>query len=294
MMKRILVVGVVLGVLYMFFGIQMPKYKIAKDLDDSLEKQTQLQAYVNEKENDIKKLKKTVNELKKEKIEFKECELDDFLILEKVKNIEKFDLIKNGYLTIQDKGAGLIALVLNPKENEHVLDACSSPGGKTTYMAEMMNNRGEIVAWDIHEHRTKLVEKNAERLGIKIINTDVKNSAEYEEKYKEKFDRILLDVPCMGIGVIKRKPDIKWQRKKEDIEEISHLQRKILDNCSKYLKRGGYLVYSTCSILKEENEDVVNDFIKNNSDFENVKNGLFNIKPDKEKDGFFICKLHKK
>lgn len=98
----------------------------------------------------------------------------------------------------------------------------------------------------------------------------------------------------MGIGVIKRKPDIKWQRKKEDIEEISQLQSKILETCSKYLKRGGYLVYSTCSILKGENEDIVNDFIKNNSDFEIVKSGLFNIKPDKEKDGFFICKLHKK
>ena len=175
-----------------------------------------------------------------------------------------------------------------------MLDACSAPGGKTTYIAELMHNKGKIEAWDIHEHRTKLVEKNAERLGIKIINTDVKNSAEYEEKYKEKFDRILLDVPCMGIGVIKRKPDIKWQRKKEDIEEISQLQSKILETCSKYLKRGGALVYSTCSILKGENEDIVNDFIKNNSDFEIVKNGLFNIKPDKEKDGFFICKLHKK
>lgn len=228
-------------------------------------------------------------------IEYREIpDMEDFLVLNKIKNIENLSLFKEGLFTVQDASAGLTAIVLNPQEDENVLDACSAPGGKTTYVAELMHNKGKIEAWDIHEHRTKLVEKNAERLGIKIINTDVKNSAEYEEKYKEKFDRILLDVPCMGIGVIKRKPDIKWQRKKEDIEEISQLQSKILETCSKYLKRGGYLVYSTCSILKGENEDIVNDFIKNNSDFEIVKSGLFNIKPDKEKDGFFICKLHKK
>lgn len=247
----------------------------------------------------INKLKTTkeeiIRKLEDANIEYREIpDMEDFLVLNKIKNIENLSLFKEGLFTVQDASAGLTAVVLNPQENDNVLDACSAPGGKTTYIAELMHNKGKIEAWDIHEHRTKLVEKNAERLGIKIINTDVKNSAEYEEKYKEKFDKILLDVPCMGIGVIKRKPDIKWQRKKEDIEEISNLQRKILENCSKYLKRGGYLVYSTCSILKEENEDVVNDFIKNNSDFEIVKNGLFNIKPDKEKDGFFICKLHKK
>ena len=247
----------------------------------------------------INKLKTTKEEimrkLEEANIEYREIpDMEDFLVLNKIKNIENSSLFKEGLFTVQDASAGLTAIVLNPQEDENVLYACSAPGGKTTYIAELMHNKGKIEAWDIHEHRTKLVEKNAERLGIKIINTDVKNSAEYEEKYKEKFDRILLDVPCMGIGVIKRKPDIKWQRKKEDIEEISQLQSKILETCSKYLKRGGYLVYSTCSILKGENEDIVNDFIKNNSDFEIVKNGLFNIKPDKEKDGFFICKLHKK
>ena len=246
----------------------------------------------------INKLKTTKEEIMRKledaNIEYRKIpDMEDFLVLNKIKNIENLELFKEGFFTVQDASAGLTAIVLNPQENEEILDACSAPGGKTTYIAELMHNKGKIEAWDIYEHRTKLVEKNAKRLGINIIQTDVKNSAEYEEKYKEKFDKILLDVPCMGIGVIKRKPDIKWQRKKEDIEEISHLQRKILENCSKYLKRGGYLVYSTCSILKEENEDVVNDFIKNNSDFEIVKNGLFNIKPDKEKDGFFICKLHK-
>lgn len=247
----------------------------------------------------INKLKTTKEEIMRKledaNIEYRKIpDMEDFLVLNKIKNIENLELFKEGFFTVQDASAGLTAIVLNPQENEEILDACSAPGGKTTYIAELMHNKGKIEAWDIYEHRTKLVEKNAKRLGINIIQTDVKNSAEYEEKYKEKFDRILLDVPCMGIGVIKRKPDIKWQRKKEDIEEIGQLQSKILENCSKYLKRGGYLVYSTCSILKEENEDVVNDFIKNNSYFEIVKNDIFNIKPDKGKDGFFICKIHKK
>ena len=250
----------------------------------------------------INKLKTNKEEIKKilakEKIEFKECELDDFLILEKVKNIEKFDLIKNGYLTIQDKGAGLIALVLNPKENEHVLDACSSPGGKTTYMAEMMNNRGEIVAWDIHEHRVNLVEKNAKRLDINIINTECKDATKYEEKYKEIFDKILLDVPCLGLGVLKRKPDIKWQRKEEDINEITKIQKEILNSCSKYLKENGELVYSTCSILKDENEEIIKEFLEKNKNFEAIeisgKQQYIQLYQDKENDGFFICKLKKK
>ena len=210
------------------------------------------------------------------------------------KIIENLDLFKNGYFTIQDMSAGLTAKILNPKPDELVLDACSAPGGKTTYMAELMNNKGKIEAWDIHEHRTKLVEQNAKRLGIDIISTQVKDASIYDEKLTEKFDKILLDVPCLGIGVIKRKPDIKWQRKIEDVEEITTIQKTILENCSKYLKKGGELVYSTCSILKEENEEVISKFLTKNKNFVINENGIINIFTDEEKDGFFICKLHKK
>ena len=157
-----------------------------------------------------------------------------------------------------------------------------------------MDNKGNIEAWDIHEHRTKLVEKNAKRLGIDIITTQVKDASIYNENLNEKFDRILLDVPCLGIGVIKRKPDIKWQRKEEDIEEITKIQKKILENCSKYLKRGGELVYSTCSILKEENENIISEFLNENKNFSTTQKDIVNIIPDEGKDGFFICKLHKK
>lgn len=194
--------------------------------------------------------------------------LPDFLVLEKVKNIENLKEFKDGLFTVQDEAAGLTAIILDPKKGDKILDACSSPGGKTTYLAQIVENSAEIEAWDIHEHRTKLVENTAKRLGIDIIKTSVKDATIYEQENFEKFDKILLDVPCLGIGVLKRKPDIKWQRKKEDIEEITNLQEEILNNCSKYLKPDGELVYSTCSIFKSENEDILNKFLKQNPNFE--------------------------
>ena len=243
--------------------------------------------------------KELIQKLEQKGIECKEPENEemntqDFLILSKVKNIENLQEFKDGFFTIQDLSAGQAAKILDPRPVEMVLDACSAPGGKTTYLAELMENKGKIKAWDIHEHRTKLVEQNANRLGINIIETQVKDATQYDKNLDEKFDKILLDVPCLGIGVIKRKPDIKWQRKPEDIEEITLIQRKILEYCSKYLKKGGTLVYSTCSILKEENEEIVIKFLSENKQFEIDGENMVNILPNKEKDGFFICKIYRK
>lgn len=246
--------------------------------------------------------KELIEKLEKKGIECKEIQIEnekfnnieDFLILNKVKNIENLQEFKDGLFTIQDVSAGQTAKLLNPKLGEKVLDACSAPGGKTTYMAELMNNDGEIDAWDIHEHRTKLVEQNANRLGIKIIKTCVKDSSIYDEKMKKKYDKILLDVPCLGIGVIKRKPDIKWHRNPEDVGKITDIQLKILENCAKYLKNGGSLVYSTCSILEEENEAVIDKFLNGNNQFYINKEEILNILPSMEKDGFFMCKIYKK
>ena len=259
--------------------------------------------------NKLKTNKKELEEkLGKRKIKYLEGSLEDFFVLKKVKNIENIDLFKEGFFTVQDEGAGLIVDVLAPKEDECILDACSSPGGKTTYIAEKMKNKGKIEAWDIHEHRVKLVQNAAKRLGINIIQAKTQDATEFNQDLVGKFDKILLDVPCLGLGVIKRKPDIKWKRKKEDIEEITKIQKAILDNCSKYLKKNGELVYSTCSILKEENEDIIERFLKENLDFkickENEKNyenivifgekdKYINIYPSNENDGFFIFKLRK-
>ncbi len=231
-----------------------------------------------------------VEQLKQRNIEFEYTEDEEFLNL-KIKDLANIDLFKEGMFTAQDLSAGQTAKVLCPKEEEIVLDACSAPGGKTTHLAELMNNKGRIIAWDLYNSRLKLVNDNARRLGIDIIKTEEKDSSVFDEKYLNKFDKILLDVPCLGIGVIKRKPDIKWQRKFEDIKEISKIQQKILQNCSKYLKYGGELVYSTCSILKEENENIISEFIKCNKDFKLIEE--IKIQTSEKADGFYICKIKK-
>ncbi len=242
------------------------------------------------------------NELSKNEINFKNSEINsDFYIIEGNRNIEQLEPFKKGYLTVQDISAGLSAFYLEPKKGETILDACSAPGGKTTYLAELMENMGKIEAWDIHEHRTKLVAENAKRLGITIIDTKEKDATIYYEENYQKFDKILLDVPCLGIGVIKRKPDIKWQKNQEKIKEITKTQEQILETCSKYLKPGGTLIYSTCSILKEENQEIIKKFLEKNKDFkiEEISNEkkftknlqMLEILPNENQDGFFICKL---
>lgn len=256
---------------------------------------------------------KLKNNLLEKQINVQDGILKDFLILDKVKNIENMKEFKEGLFTVQDEAAGLTALILNPKKGEKILDACSSPGGKTTYIAQIVDNDAEIVAWDLHESRIKLVEQNANRLGIDIIKTKVNDATKYNEEYFEKFDKIILDVPCLGLGVLKRKPDIKWQRNQEDIDTISKIQYEILNTCSKYLKQGGELVYSTCSILNSENKDIIFKFLKENSIFkiekiekfqgENKTNNYFEnylvnkkflqVYQNEKTDGFFICKLSK-
>lgn len=232
--------------------------------------------------------------------------LEDFRTITGTKNITKTKEYIEGNITIQDEAAGLSSFVLAPKEGEIVLDACSAPGGKTTYLAELMHNKGKIVAWDIYEERLKQVEQNDKRLGIDIIQTEVHDATKLKEEYVEKFDKILLDVPCLGLGVIRRKPDIKWNRQEEDIKEISDIQFNILKTCSKYLKKNGTLVYSTCSMLKEENDAIIEKFIKEEK-FETVNieeqipnefskittNNMVQFLPSQNHDGFFITMLKK-
>lgn len=236
----------------------------------------------------VNTLKTSKDELKKlfelKKIEFREGKLQDSLI---TKRINEFD---SPLYVVQDEAAQLACLTLNPQKGEIVLDACSAPGGKTTYLAQLMNDEGSIDAWDIHEHRVKLVEETAERLGINIINAKVYDATSYDTYCFEKYDKILLDVPCSGIGVIRKKPEIKWTRQEYELEELVSIQEKILDNCSRYLKKDGTLVYSTCTVLKEENEEQIKKFLENHSDFELVEEKKLYPNVD-ETDGFYIAKL---
>lgn len=283
----------------------MPQWLVEELLKEySLQTVEKICKYSNEKPkttiriNKLKTIKKNfLEELEKNNIEYEETKLENFIHIKNVKNIGELDLFKQGLFTVQDMGAGKISLVLAPNKNDVVFDACSAPGGKTTHLAEIMENEGEIVACDIHTHRLKLVEENSSRLGINIIKTKLHDATDYVKEYEEKFDKVLLDVPCLGIGVIKRKPDIKWQRNIEDIEEITKIQLEILSKCSKYLKIGGELVYSTCSILKSENQGLINKWLEM-KDYKGIQNkekykliDEEKILPDENTDGFFICKI---
>lgn len=237
------------------------------------------------------RLKTTRDELYKllllKKIDCKKGNLEDSI---KVRKMSDF---KGKLFTVQDEAAQLACLKLAPKAGEVVLDACSAPGGKTTYLAEIMENKGKIEAWDIHPHRVRLVEEAAKKLDIDIIHATVHDATIVMPNYKEKFDKILLDVPCSGLGVIRKKPDIKWTRQPEDFEELMSVQEKILDTCSEYLKSGGRMVYSTCTVLKRENEEQIEKFLLTHSDFMLVEQTkLFpNVN---ETDGFYIAVLEKK
>lgn len=239
----------------------------------------------------VNTLRTTREELKKllelKNIDCKLGNLPDSILVKKMNSFE-------GQLyVVQDEAAQLACLKLDPKENECVLDACAAPGGKTTYLAQLMENKGKIDAWDIHENRVRLIRDASQKLGISIINERMRDASLYYTELAEKYDRVLLDVPCTGIGVIRKKPDIKWTRKPEDIDEIVNIQHRILDNCSRYLKTNGTLIYSTCTILKRENEEQVKRFLEEHKDFELVEEIKLYPHVDNT-DGFYIAKLIRK
>lgn len=200
-------------------------------------------------------------------------------------------LYKDGFYTVQDIAAQTAAKILAPKPHETVIDMCAAPGGKTTHMAEIMNNEGKIYAFDVYEHKTELIKRNAERLGITIISACLSDGEKLNHKLEGTADKVLCDVPCSGLGIIRRKPEIKWNR--ENIQDLPQIQLKILTNGAKYLKRGGEILYSTCTIENEENEAVTGLFLRDNKDFEKIYEKTFYPHIDNT-DGFYICKMRKK
>ncbi|WML56827.1 16S rRNA (cytosine(967)-C(5))-methyltransferase RsmB [Neobacillus sp. PS2-9] len=176
---------------------------------------------------------------------------------------------KYGMFTIQDESSMLATYALGAEKDEFVLDACAAPGGKSTHIAEKMNNTGEVISVDLHQHKVRLINDNASRLGLENIKTSVSDSRHLQDKFKDVlFDRILLDAPCSGLGVMRRKPDMKYTKTEKDLERLSTIQQDLLKSVSPLLKKGGILVYSTCTVDKEENENTVLKFLENNPDFE--------------------------
>jgi 16S rRNA (cytosine967-C5)-methyltransferase len=214
-----------------------------------------------------------------------------------------------GLFTVQDEASQLAGLLLEPQPGERVLDACAAPGGKATHLAQQMENRGEVLAMDISGSKLSLVRETASRLGLSIIHTRAADLLSTSAFPEAAFDRILLDAPCSGLGVIRRNPEAKWRLTPADITRLAEAQKKMLKNAVRMLKPGGRLLYSTCSTTQEENEAVVQDFLSRQDDcvLENLNQcfplwvdlftgeGMMRTWPHRHgMDGFFAARLRKK
>lgn len=210
-----------------------------------------------------------IEEFSKNGVSVKNCTLlDNCLEAEPFGSVENSELFKKGYYHVQDLSSQLCCAALEPKKGEKILDICSAPGGKAFTVTEMTGDECELYACELHDKRVKLIKNGAERLGLKSIKALQNDAKVYNESFP-KFDKILCDVPCSGTGVIRSKPEIKYADLKK-FEGLPKIQYDILNTASKYLKVGGELVYSTCTVLKEENELVIDRFLKENKDFEGV------------------------
>lgn len=245
----------------------------------------------------VNRTKITENELIKvlddEGIKVKETDIENCLLVDGAINVKKSKAYLDGLYTLQGISSMMAVDVLAPEANEFVMDMCAAPGGKTTQIAEIMGDKGKVLAFDIHPHKIDLINSAAKRLGLSSVEAKLGNSAVFMEEYDRKADRVLVDAPCSGIGIIHKKPDIKWQREEKDIEQLVKIQRDILENSSKYVKSGGVLVYSTCTILKEENQEQVQKFLENNTDFE-LKEEQQIQTYQKGGNGFYIAKMIRK
>lgn len=213
--------------------------------------------------------------------------------------------LQQGLFQVQDESSMLVAHVVAPQPDEFIIDACGAPGGKSTHIAALMNNNGKVLCTDIYEHKLQLVRENCERLGISILETKALDAAMINEFYKYKADRVLVDAPCSGLGVLRRKPDSRWRKNESMLQDLPKLQSAILMSAADCVKPGGILVYSTCTIEPEENEDIINLFLKTRQDFSLQPVGEYLPQKSSVKmlqllphvdgvDGFFIARLIRK
>jgi 16S rRNA (cytosine967-C5)-methyltransferase len=243
-------------------------------------------------------LKISVDELKKyfDENNIKYEQLYDYpeaFILENRINIFRLDAFKNGWIEIQDASSQLVAPFLDVKPGMRVIDACAGAGGKTLHIAALMKNKGKIIALDTEEWKLKELRKRASRNNIDIIETKIIDSNKVIKRHKETADRLLLDVPCSGLGVLKRNPDAKWKLSPEFIEDVKKKQQEIISNYSEMLKPGGKMVYATCSILPSENQLQVKAFLKDNTNFSLLEEKII-LPSISGFDGFYMALIEKK
>ena len=219
-------------------------------------------------------------------------------------DLERLPAFTEGHFTVQDAAARLVATAAAPQPETRALDMCAAPGGKSFALAIDMGDRGEILPCDLHPHTLALIEKGAARLGISIITAREADASKFQEEFKDGFDVVVADVPCSGLGVIRKKPDIRY-KDLAPTERLPAVQAAILENVSRYVRPGGALLYSTCTVLRRENEDVANAFLARHPAFHleafpvpdglgGQNGGMLTLYPHvHEADGFFICKLRK-
>jgi 16S rRNA (cytosine967-C5)-methyltransferase len=252
-----------------------------------------------------------IKQLEQEEIEYSSgLYNEEALNIRGTSSIEEKESFQKGLFQIQDESSMLVGRVLDPKPGELIIDVCSAPGGKSTHAAELMQNRGEILARDIHEHKLALIRQSCKRLGIDIVRTELFDAREPDPGLSGKADRVLVDAPCSGLGVLRRRADLKWKKNHDNFEALSKLQLQILSKAAEYVKQKGILVYSTCTVNKSENLKVVESFMKSREDFEledispllpenlaveTKSKGYAEIYPNIHHiDGFFIARLRRR
>ncbi|UOQ47922.1 16S rRNA (cytosine(967)-C(5))-methyltransferase RsmB [Gracilibacillus caseinilyticus] len=251
-----------------------------------------------------------MNQLESDGIKARPSDVSDQGIIIEKGNVLKHDTFANAMFTVQDESSMLVAELMDLEAGMTVLDACSAPGGKTTHIAEKMQDNGTVYAYDLHGKKAKLVADKAASLDLTSIQTGQADARKLQEKHPAStFDRILIDAPCTGLGVLRSKPDIKYNKREEDIFQLSQIQHQILDHVAPLLRVNGKLTYSTCTVDKEENDYVIQSFLQQHPEYQ-VDQGFFNDIPDAlqhtsgfcefgvqifpqdlNSDGFFITRL---